>query len=49
MTINSVRRCSFDFDVMPELHWQYGYAMVPTVISIISGWLYWRFRRNGWL
>jgi magnesium transporter len=38
-----------NFDVMPELHWKYGYAVVLVVILAVCGWLYWRFRRNGWL
>jgi magnesium transporter len=38
-----------NFDVMPELHWKYGYAFVLVVILTVCGWLYWRFRRNGWL
>jgi magnesium transporter len=38
-----------NFDVMPELHWKYGYASVLAVIALVCGWLYWRFRRNGWL
>ena len=38
-----------NFDVMPELHWKYGYAFVLVVILAVCGWLYWRFRRNGWL
>jgi magnesium transporter len=38
-----------NFDVMPELHWRYGYVLVLGVIAVVCGWLYWRFRRNGWL
>ncbi len=38
-----------NFDVMPELHWKYGYALVLAVIALVCGWLYWRFRRNHWL
>lgn len=38
-----------NFDVMPELHWKYGYALVLAVIAVVCGWLYWRFRRNHWL
>jgi len=38
-----------NFDVMPELHWKYGYAVVLVVILAVCGWLYWRCRRNGWL
>jgi len=38
-----------NFDVMPELHWRYGYAFVLAIIGLVCAWLYWRFRRNGWL
>jgi magnesium transporter len=38
-----------NFDVMPELHWKYGYALVLAVIALVCGWLYWRFRQNHWL
>jgi magnesium transporter len=38
-----------NFELMPELHWKYGYAFVLTVIALASGWLYWRFRQNRWL
>jgi magnesium transporter len=38
-----------NFDVMPELHWRYGYVLVLAVIALVCGWLYWRFRRNRWL
>jgi magnesium transporter len=38
-----------NFDVMPELHWQYGYVIVLITIVTVCAWLYWRFRQNGWL
>ena len=38
-----------NFEFMPELHWTYGYPLVLTVILLICGWLYWRFRQNQWL
>jgi magnesium transporter len=38
-----------NFEHMPELKWQYGYFMVLGVIGTVCGYLYWRFRRNGWL
>jgi magnesium transporter len=38
-----------NFESMPELHWHYGYALVLAVIVSVCGWLYWRFRQNGWL
>ena len=38
-----------NFDNMPELHWEYGYFMVLTVIALACASLYRAFRRNGWL
>ncbi len=38
-----------NFDVMPELHWNFGYPMVIVSIGLICGLLYRNFRRNGWL
>ena len=38
-----------NFDVMPELHWQYGYFVVLAFVATVCGALYWRFRQNGWL
>jgi magnesium transporter len=38
-----------NFEHMPELGWQYGYVLVLAVILAVCGWLYWRFRQNGWL
>jgi magnesium transporter len=38
-----------NFEVMPELQSRYGYPLVLTVIAVVCGWLYWRFRRNRWL
>ncbi|KFG70822.1 magnesium and cobalt transport protein CorA [Microvirga sp. BSC39] len=38
-----------NFEHMPELEWQYGYAFVLVIIASVCGWLYWRFRQNGWL
>jgi magnesium transporter len=38
-----------NFEHMPELKWQYGYPLVLGVIVAICGWLYWRFRKNGWI
>jgi magnesium transporter len=38
-----------NFDVLPELHWKYGYPVVLMVISVVCGWLYWRFRQKQWL
>ena len=38
-----------NFDVLPELHWKYGYPFVLTIIAATCTWLYWRFRRKHWL
>jgi magnesium transporter len=38
-----------NFDIMPELHWRFGYALVVAVIAAICVALYWRFRRLEWL
>jgi len=38
-----------NFDVLPELHWEYGYPFVLTVIAIVCGWLYWKFRSKQWI
>ncbi|MDB5617702.1 magnesium/cobalt transporter CorA [Tardiphaga sp.] len=38
-----------NFDHMPELKWAYGYYMVLGGIAAICGFMYLRFRRNGWL
>lgn len=38
-----------NFEKMPELKWAFGYPMALSVIATVSGLLYWRFRRLGWL
>jgi magnesium transporter len=38
-----------NFDVLPELHWKYGYPFVLVIIALVCGWLYWRFRQKQWL
>ena len=38
-----------NFENMPELKSQYGYYVVIAGIVSVCGYLYWRFRRNGWL
>ncbi len=38
-----------NFDVMPELRWRYGYPGALTVIALICGILYRRFKKAGWL
>lgn len=38
-----------NFKSMPELEWQYGYPMALLLITSVCGYLFWRFRRAGWL
>jgi len=38
-----------NFADMPELKMEYGYPAVLTAIAAICLFLYWRFRKNGWL
>ncbi len=38
-----------NFDFMPELHWKYGYFMVIGMVLAICLYLYYKFRKAGWL
>jgi magnesium transporter len=38
-----------NFEFMPELHWRYGYFAIVGVMAGTCTFLYWRFRRSGWL
>jgi magnesium transporter len=38
-----------NFDHMPELRWEYGYFAVMAVMALIDGYLFYRFRKAGWL
>jgi magnesium transporter len=38
-----------NFENMPELHWRYGYLVALTLMAAICGYLYYRFRRAGWV
>lgn len=38
-----------NFDAMPELHASWGYPVVLSVMVGFSGFLYWKFKRSGWL
>ena len=38
-----------NFDYMPELGWRYGYFAVLGGTLAICGYLFYRFRRAGWL
>ncbi|KRF34411.1 magnesium/cobalt transporter CorA [Nocardioides sp. Soil805] len=38
-----------NFDHMPELHWDYGYAFAIALMVGASAFLLWFFKRSGWL
>ena len=38
-----------NFQQIPELHWQYGYPACITVMALIDFFLWWRFKKAGWL
>jgi magnesium transporter len=38
-----------NFKLMPELDWQYGYPVAIALMVSVCGYLYYRFRRSGWL
>ncbi|HEY6896023.1 MAG TPA: magnesium/cobalt transporter CorA [Rhodocyclaceae bacterium] len=38
-----------NFKAMPELQWEWGYPMALAVIAGTCGYLYYRFKRAGWL
>lgn len=38
-----------NFEHMPELQWKYGYPVSLGVVSVICGYLYYRFKKSGWL
>lgn len=38
-----------NFQHMPELSWTYGYPLCVAVIAGLCGYIYWRFKRSGWL
>jgi magnesium transporter len=38
-----------NFNFMPELNWQWGYPVVLGLTFGVSGYLFYRFRRAGWL
>ena len=38
-----------NFEHMPELKWRYGYPMALGLIGSFCGYLYYRFRRAGWV
>jgi len=38
-----------NFQFMPELEWRYGYFSIMGFMLSVCGFLFWRFRRAGWL
>jgi magnesium transporter len=38
-----------NFEHMPELSWTFGYPLVIGFMVCVCSFLYWRFRRSGWL
>lgn len=38
-----------NFEHMPELKWKYGYPISLTVVALICCYLYYRFKKSGWL
>lgn len=38
-----------NFEHMPELQWKYGYPASLSVVAVICAYLYYRFKKSGWL
>lgn len=38
-----------NFEHMPELTWTYGYPICLAFMGTVCGYIYWRFKRSGWL
>jgi magnesium transporter len=38
-----------NFKFMPELEWRYGYPVIMTGMAVVCFYLYYRFKRSGWL
>jgi magnesium transporter len=38
-----------NFEHMPELKWTYGYPLVMGIMAVLDGYLFYRFRKSGWL
>ena len=38
-----------NFKFMPELGWQYGYPLTVGVMAVLDVFLFWRFRKAGWI
>jgi magnesium transporter len=38
-----------NFENMPELKWAWGYPVTVAIMAVIDIYLFWRFRKAGWL
>jgi magnesium transporter len=38
-----------NFEVMPELRWRFGYPVTLAVMVVADTYLFYRFRKAGWL
>lgn len=38
-----------NFEHMPELKWKYGYPVSLAIVTVICSYLYYRFKKSGWL
>ena len=38
-----------NFEHMPELAWSFGYPLVLGFMACVCSFLFWRFKRVGWL
>ena len=38
-----------NFEHMPELTWRFGYPMTVAIMAIVDGYLFFRFRKAGWI
>jgi magnesium transporter len=38
-----------NFQFMPELHWRWVYPIAMALMGVVCGFLYYRFKRSGWL
>jgi magnesium transporter len=38
-----------NFEHIPELEWRFGYPLTLAIMMAVDIWLFWRFRKAGWL
>ena len=38
-----------NFEVMPELKWNFGYPLSIAMMAVLDAWLWWKFRKAGWI